>query len=99
MGKSGNHCQFSEEIIVLWLSTLLQEDLFQQPGLRTEFEHIRDCLDTGMIDNLCILQKFVCAYENMRTFKRERNISQSPESNTVPLANRLLLRTCSGRIL
>ncbi|XP_006867618.1 PREDICTED: type II inositol 1,4,5-trisphosphate 5-phosphatase [Chrysochloris asiatica] len=29
-----------------------QEDLFQQPGLRSEFEHIRDCLDTGMFDTL-----------------------------------------------
>ncbi|XP_058675706.1 type II inositol 1,4,5-trisphosphate 5-phosphatase isoform X2 [Ammospiza caudacuta] len=27
-----------------------QEDLFQQPGLRSEFEQIRDCLDTGMYD-------------------------------------------------
>lgn len=77
MGKSENHCQFSEKIIVLWVSSLLQEDLFQQPGLRPEFEHIRDCLDTGMIDNLCILQKFVCACENMRASKRERSISQS----------------------
>ncbi|XP_074832463.1 type II inositol 1,4,5-trisphosphate 5-phosphatase isoform X2 [Carettochelys insculpta] len=29
-----------------------QEDLFQQPGLRSEFEQIRDCLDTGMLDTL-----------------------------------------------
>ncbi|XP_062818573.1 type II inositol 1,4,5-trisphosphate 5-phosphatase isoform X1 [Anolis carolinensis] len=29
-----------------------QEDLFQQPGLRSEFEQIRDCLDTGLIDML-----------------------------------------------
>ncbi|XP_058712562.1 type II inositol 1,4,5-trisphosphate 5-phosphatase isoform X2 [Poecile atricapillus] len=27
-----------------------QEDLFQQPGLRCEFEQIRDCLDKGMDD-------------------------------------------------
>ncbi|NXC11181.1 I5P2 phosphatase, partial [Orthonyx spaldingii] len=27
-----------------------QEDLFQQPGLRSEFEQIRDCLDTAMYD-------------------------------------------------
>nr|XP_030146075.3 type II inositol 1,4,5-trisphosphate 5-phosphatase isoform X3 [Taeniopygia guttata] len=27
-----------------------QEDLFQQPGLRSEFEQIRDCLDKGMYD-------------------------------------------------
>lgn len=33
----------------------LQEDLFQQPGLRSEFEQIRDCLDKGMHDTLCIL--------------------------------------------
>uniref|UniRef100_A0A803VZC2 phosphoinositide 5-phosphatase n=2 Tax=Ficedula albicollis TaxID=59894 RepID=A0A803VZC2_FICAL len=29
-----------------------QEDLFQQPGLRSEFEQIRDCLDKGMYDTL-----------------------------------------------
>ncbi|XP_061870360.1 type II inositol 1,4,5-trisphosphate 5-phosphatase isoform X2 [Colius striatus] len=29
-----------------------QEDLFQQPGLRSEFEYIRDCLDKGMHDTL-----------------------------------------------
>nr|XP_025046006.1 type II inositol 1,4,5-trisphosphate 5-phosphatase isoform X2 [Pelodiscus sinensis] len=29
-----------------------QEDLFQQPGLRSEFQQIRDCLDTGMLDTL-----------------------------------------------
>ncbi|XP_075029964.1 type II inositol 1,4,5-trisphosphate 5-phosphatase isoform X2 [Calonectris borealis] len=29
-----------------------QEDLFQQPGLRSEFEQIRDCLDKGMHDTL-----------------------------------------------
>lgn len=32
-----------------------QEDLFQQPGLRSEFEQIRDCLDKGMHDTLRIL--------------------------------------------
>uniref|UniRef100_A0A8C6QFC8 Type II inositol 1,4,5-trisphosphate 5-phosphatase n=1 Tax=Nannospalax galili TaxID=1026970 RepID=A0A8C6QFC8_NANGA len=37
----------------LYRNAIQQEDLFQQPGLRSEFEHIRDCLDTGMIDNLC----------------------------------------------
>ncbi|XP_030679333.1 type II inositol 1,4,5-trisphosphate 5-phosphatase isoform X2 [Nomascus leucogenys] len=36
----------------LYRNAAQQEDLFQQPGLRSEFEHIRDCLDTGMIDNL-----------------------------------------------
>uniref|UniRef100_A0A3Q3RVB8 phosphoinositide 5-phosphatase n=1 Tax=Mastacembelus armatus TaxID=205130 RepID=A0A3Q3RVB8_9TELE len=30
----------------------LQEDIFQQPGLRSEFAEIRDCLDTGMPDSL-----------------------------------------------
>lgn len=37
----------------LYRNAIQQEDLFQQPGLRPEFEHIRDCLDTGMFDNLC----------------------------------------------
>nr|XP_031539915.1 type II inositol 1,4,5-trisphosphate 5-phosphatase isoform X4 [Vicugna pacos] len=36
----------------LYRNAVQQEDLFQQPGLRWEFEHIRDCLDTGMIDTL-----------------------------------------------
>ncbi|XP_067867248.1 type II inositol 1,4,5-trisphosphate 5-phosphatase isoform X3 [Heterodontus francisci] len=30
----------------------LQGDLFQQPGLKSEFEEIRDCLDTGIPDFL-----------------------------------------------
>nr|XP_033810207.1 type II inositol 1,4,5-trisphosphate 5-phosphatase isoform X2 [Geotrypetes seraphini] len=30
----------------------LQEDLFQQPGLRSDFEAIRDCLDTGTPESL-----------------------------------------------
>ncbi|XP_046892778.1 type II inositol 1,4,5-trisphosphate 5-phosphatase isoform X1 [Hypomesus transpacificus] len=29
-----------------------QEDIFQQPGLRSEFQEIRDCLDTGTPDSL-----------------------------------------------
>ncbi|XP_056413077.1 type II inositol 1,4,5-trisphosphate 5-phosphatase isoform X1 [Hyla sarda] len=29
-----------------------QEDLFQQPGLRSEFEAIRDCLDTGFPESI-----------------------------------------------
>nr|XP_033693632.1 type II inositol 1,4,5-trisphosphate 5-phosphatase isoform X5 [Tursiops truncatus] len=45
----------------LYRNAIQQEDLFQQPGLRLEFEHIRDCLDTGMIDTLCILQTFMRA--------------------------------------
>ncbi|XP_019513697.1 PREDICTED: type II inositol 1,4,5-trisphosphate 5-phosphatase isoform X2 [Hipposideros armiger] len=36
----------------LYRNAMLQEDLFQQPGLRSEFEEIRDSLDTGMIDTL-----------------------------------------------
>ncbi|XP_061072148.1 type II inositol 1,4,5-trisphosphate 5-phosphatase isoform X3 [Conger conger] len=36
----------------LFRSAARQEDLFQQPGLRTEFEQIRDCLDTGMPESL-----------------------------------------------
>nr|XP_012635368.1 type II inositol 1,4,5-trisphosphate 5-phosphatase isoform X5 [Microcebus murinus] len=41
----------------LYRNAVQQEDLFQQPGLRLEFEHIRDCLDTGMIDNLFCIEK------------------------------------------
>ncbi|MBN3294257.1 I5P2 phosphatase, partial [Polypterus senegalus] len=36
----------------LYRNACYQADLFQQPGLRTEFEEIRDCLDTGMPDSL-----------------------------------------------
>ncbi|XP_076008790.1 type II inositol 1,4,5-trisphosphate 5-phosphatase isoform X2 [Genypterus blacodes] len=36
----------------LFRNSLRQEDIFQQPGLRTEFAEIRDCLDTGMPDSL-----------------------------------------------
>ncbi|KAF7235773.1 Type II inositol 1,4,5-trisphosphate 5-phosphatase [Varanus komodoensis] len=36
----------------LYRNACQQEDLFQQPGLRTEFERIRDCLDSGMLDTL-----------------------------------------------
>ncbi|KAM3872832.1 type II inositol 1,4,5-trisphosphate 5-phosphatase [Diretmus argenteus] len=36
----------------LFRNAIKQEDLFQQPGLRSEFEEIRDCLDTGMPDSL-----------------------------------------------
>ncbi|KAF6109164.1 inositol polyphosphate-5-phosphatase B [Phyllostomus discolor] len=39
----------------LYRNAVQQEDLFQQPGLRLEFEKIRDSLDTGMIDTLDIL--------------------------------------------
>ncbi|NXV72387.1 I5P2 phosphatase, partial [Atlantisia rogersi] len=37
----------------LYRNASQQEDLFQQPGLRSEFEQIRDCLDKGMHDTLC----------------------------------------------
>nr|XP_042709905.1 type II inositol 1,4,5-trisphosphate 5-phosphatase isoform X4 [Chrysemys picta bellii] len=36
----------------LYRNASQQEDLFQQPGLRSEFEQIRDCLDTAMLDML-----------------------------------------------
>uniref|UniRef100_A0A2K6GNC0 Type II inositol 1,4,5-trisphosphate 5-phosphatase n=1 Tax=Propithecus coquereli TaxID=379532 RepID=A0A2K6GNC0_PROCO len=46
-------CYIREPILDLPPEVISElEDLFQQPGLRLEFEHIRDCLDTGMIDNL-----------------------------------------------
>ncbi|NWX06918.1 I5P2 phosphatase, partial [Caloenas nicobarica] len=37
----------------LYRNASQQEDLFQQPGVRYEFEQIRDCLDKGMHDTLC----------------------------------------------
>uniref|UniRef100_A0ACB8FQZ7 Uncharacterized protein n=2 Tax=Sphaerodactylus townsendi TaxID=933632 RepID=A0ACB8FQZ7_9SAUR len=36
----------------LYRDACQQEDLFQQPGLRAEFEQIRDWLDTGTLDEL-----------------------------------------------
>ncbi|CAJ1062707.1 type II inositol 1%2C4,5-trisphosphate 5-phosphatase isoform X3 [Xyrichtys novacula] len=36
----------------LFRNAIKQEDIFQQPGLRSEFAEIRDCLDTGMPDSL-----------------------------------------------
>uniref|UniRef100_A0A674E729 phosphoinositide 5-phosphatase n=1 Tax=Salmo trutta TaxID=8032 RepID=A0A674E729_SALTR len=36
----------------LYRNALKQGELFQQPGLRSEFVEIRDCLDTGMPDSL-----------------------------------------------
>ncbi|MED6248639.1 Type II inositol 1,4,5-trisphosphate 5-phosphatase [Ataeniobius toweri] len=36
----------------LFRNAVNQEDLFQQPGLRSEFAEIRDCLDSGMPDSL-----------------------------------------------
>ncbi|XP_028325706.1 type II inositol 1,4,5-trisphosphate 5-phosphatase isoform X4 [Gouania willdenowi] len=36
----------------LFRNAVQQEDIFQQPGLRSEFSNIRDCLDTGMPDSL-----------------------------------------------
>ncbi|XP_045154836.1 type II inositol 1,4,5-trisphosphate 5-phosphatase [Echinops telfairi] len=51
-----NHMEIPKELWMmvdfLYRNAVQQEDLFQQPGLRSEFEHIRDCLDTGMIDSL-----------------------------------------------
>uniref|UniRef100_A0A8D3BKH3 phosphoinositide 5-phosphatase n=1 Tax=Scophthalmus maximus TaxID=52904 RepID=A0A8D3BKH3_SCOMX len=36
----------------LFRIAIKQEDIFQQPGLRSEFAVIRDCLDTGIPDSL-----------------------------------------------
>ncbi|KAM5180334.1 type II inositol 1,4,5-trisphosphate 5-phosphatase isoform 3-T3 [Mantella aurantiaca] len=36
----------------LYRNASQQEDLFQQPGLRSEFEDIRDCLDTGFPESI-----------------------------------------------
>uniref|UniRef100_F7BG47 phosphoinositide 5-phosphatase n=1 Tax=Ornithorhynchus anatinus TaxID=9258 RepID=F7BG47_ORNAN len=36
----------------LYRNAARQEDLFQQPGLRSEFKQIRDCLDTGSPETL-----------------------------------------------
>ncbi|CAI9615486.1 unnamed protein product [Staurois parvus] len=36
----------------LYRNASQQEDLFQQPGLRSEFEAIRDCLDTGFPESI-----------------------------------------------
>ncbi|XP_063055159.1 type II inositol 1,4,5-trisphosphate 5-phosphatase isoform X2 [Engraulis encrasicolus] len=36
----------------LYRNASKQEDLFQHPGLRNEFEEIRDCLDTGEPDSI-----------------------------------------------
>ncbi|KAJ8290193.1 hypothetical protein GJAV_G00009790 [Gymnothorax javanicus] len=36
----------------LYRNASKQEDLFQQPGLRSEFEEIRDCLDSGVPESL-----------------------------------------------
>uniref|UniRef100_A0A8C7Y6I0 phosphoinositide 5-phosphatase n=1 Tax=Oryzias sinensis TaxID=183150 RepID=A0A8C7Y6I0_9TELE len=36
----------------LFRNAVKQEDIFQQPGLRSEFAEIRDCLDTGIPDSL-----------------------------------------------
>ncbi|RXM94856.1 Type II inositol 1,4,5-trisphosphate 5-phosphatase [Acipenser ruthenus] len=46
-------CHMREPIQDMPEETVRQlEDLFQQPGLRAEFEEIRDCIDTGMPDSL-----------------------------------------------
>uniref|UniRef100_A0A3Q3VXN8 phosphoinositide 5-phosphatase n=1 Tax=Mola mola TaxID=94237 RepID=A0A3Q3VXN8_MOLML len=36
----------------LFRNAIKQEDIFQQPGLKSEFADIRDCLDTGIPDSL-----------------------------------------------
>ncbi|XP_044277277.1 type II inositol 1,4,5-trisphosphate 5-phosphatase isoform X2 [Varanus komodoensis] len=43
---------WGEEPLDIPKELCMMEDLFQQPGLRTEFERIRDCLDSGMLDTL-----------------------------------------------
>uniref|UniRef100_A0A9J7Y4F3 phosphoinositide 5-phosphatase n=1 Tax=Cyprinus carpio carpio TaxID=630221 RepID=A0A9J7Y4F3_CYPCA len=49
-------CLLKEPIQDMPLETIREtvkaEELFQQPGLRSEFEEIRDCLDTGSLDSL-----------------------------------------------
>eukprot|EP00069_Balaena_mysticetus_P017112 bmy_02114T0 len=60
----------------LYRNAIQQEDLFQQPGLRLEFEHIRDCLDSGMIDTLCILQMFTRA----RVYRHPLFLNDGPKA-------------------
>ncbi|XP_060062163.1 type II inositol 1,4,5-trisphosphate 5-phosphatase isoform X2 [Erinaceus europaeus] len=36
----------------LYRNAIHQEDLFQQPGLRSDFQKVRDCLDKGTVDDL-----------------------------------------------
>ncbi|KTF74398.1 hypothetical protein cypCar_00024617, partial [Cyprinus carpio] len=48
----------------LYRNAKKQEELFQQPGLRSEFEEIRDCLDTGSLDSLRILSHALLAGSN-----------------------------------
>ncbi|XP_064804714.1 type II inositol 1,4,5-trisphosphate 5-phosphatase-like isoform X2 [Oncorhynchus masou masou] len=46
-------CQLRDPIQEMPLETIRElGELFQQPGLRSEFVEIRDCLDTGMPDSL-----------------------------------------------
>lgn len=42
---------------ILLIFLIFQEDIFQQPGLRSDFAEIRDCLDTCMPDSLRILDR------------------------------------------
>lgn len=59
----GVHPRTLKAAMMKYLSLcVLQEDLFQQPGLRTEFEEIRDCLDTGSLDTLRILHTITVVY-------------------------------------
>lgn len=49
----GVHPRTVKAAVVKYLTmSVLQEDIFQQPGLRSDFEEIRDCLDTGSLDTL-----------------------------------------------
>lgn len=60
---SGVHPRTLKAAVMKYLSLcVLQEDLFQQPGLRSEFEEIRDCLDTGSLDTLRILHTVIVVY-------------------------------------
>ena len=40
---------------IMLYSQLFQADLFQVPGLQSEVQQIRDCLDTGVPEQLRIL--------------------------------------------
>uniref|UniRef100_A0A5S6P6H0 phosphoinositide 5-phosphatase n=1 Tax=Xenopus tropicalis TaxID=8364 RepID=A0A5S6P6H0_XENTR len=52
----------------LYRNASQQEDLFQQPGLMSEFEAIRDCLDSGYPESLRILQISPCMVVSFQTF-------------------------------
>lgn len=56
-------CYYEHKYLTL-IVLFLQEDIFQQPGLRSEFADIRDCLDTGMPDSLRILSNHYYHYHH-----------------------------------